>query len=93
MISIRVGIIGVGSIARYWIAAVLQNPKCRFTCACDTSPTGFDQLARELGFNKQEVAFYTSHADMLDADDVDCVIIATPPSSHQALVADCLNRR
>jgi predicted dehydrogenase len=87
----RVGVIGVGSVARYWIGAVLQNPQCRFTAACDQNPAIFQQLQRELGFS--DVAFFASHHELLEADTVDCVIIATPPSSHHALVLDCLKNR
>lgn len=77
---IRLGIVGLGAMGRHLLTTALDHPDFTVTHAVD--------LARETVSTLQAehpgVAFSTMASDVIGAEDVDAVYIATPPATHAA---------
>src|SRR4051794_41569190 len=90
---VRVGFIGVGSMARHHLAEILARPDTEVTAICEPSPLAA-VAATEL-FARHGVTappnepdwrrFIDVHADRLDA-----VFIITPHALHHAQATACL---
>ncbi|MFI5709096.1 Gfo/Idh/MocA family protein [Kribbella sp. NPDC051620] len=78
---IRLGIVGLGAMGRHLLTEALSHPDFTVTHAVDLAPTTVAALQGE----HPDVSFSTSPADVIGADDVDAVYIATPPATHAAL--------
>jgi predicted dehydrogenase len=69
-----IGIIGLGVMGRRFIEGLKANPDFRIVAAYDPAPTGTD------------VPLAANIQDLLDDPAIDCVYIATPPSTHEDIV-------
>ena len=76
--AVRVGILGYGAIGHEHSAAIAAVEGLTLVAVCDPN---VDRVvaARELA---PDVSGYSSGEALLEADDVDLVIVSTPPSSH-----------
>jgi predicted dehydrogenase len=85
---IRVALIGYG----YWgpnYARVLDEiPEVVLQIVCDARPDRLDHVRRRY----RDVDLITNADDVLSRTDIDAVVIATPASTHQRLVAQALTR-
>jgi predicted dehydrogenase len=76
--EIRVGLAGVG----YWGTKLARNiddaPGCRLAAICDPAE---DRLAA-TGERYRDAARYSQLAQLLDSDEVDAVVLATPAFLH-----------
>jgi predicted dehydrogenase len=85
----RIAVIGAG----WWatsvhIPALLANPAAELVAICDAD-------AARLGAAREAYPAgrgYTSHAEMLEREQIDGVIVATSHASHYQLARDCLAR-
>jgi predicted dehydrogenase len=78
---IKCGIIGLGKMGISHYAIINTHPDVTLVAVCDTS--GF-MLS---GLNKYtEVQTFKDHRKMIDKCNLDCVIIATPTSSHAEMI-------
>lgn len=85
---IRVGIIGVGGMARAHLGQLGQIAGVTVTALCDIEPAQFGRAAERLPATKE--AWTTDdYRALLARDDVDAVLIATPHTQHfeQAMAA------
>ena len=80
---VRVGLLGYGAIGHEHSRAVRAVDGLALAAVCDTSQERLD-LAEAAA---PGVATTTSAEVLLDRDDVDLVVVSTPPSSHAALGA------
>lgn len=75
---VRVGVLGYGAIGHEHNAAIAATEGLRLTAVCDPNPLRIEaaqQLAPDVhGWSKAE--------DLLDDDQVDLIIVSTPPNSH-----------
>lgn len=86
---LRVGIIGTGNIINSHITGYLQFPQeCEVVAFCDIVPARAQDKRDEHGLSTARV--YADVSDMLAAEALDIVSIATPPSTHAQLAIDCL---
>jgi 1,5-anhydro-D-fructose reductase (1,5-anhydro-D-mannitol-forming) len=83
---IRLGIVGLGAMGHRLFATALPHPDFVVTRAADLDPATIARLSAE----HPAVAFSTETADVIGADQVDAVYIATPPGTHAALVVPAL---
>lgn len=84
---INAGIIGLGKMGISHYSILNTHPEVRVAAVCDSSAflTG--------GLSKlSDVATFNDYREMLDSCELDCAIVATPTSSHKAIVNDCLSR-
>lgn len=85
---IRVGIIGTGLIARDHAAAVaMTGGRMKLVAAADVSRDRLARFSAEFDVG----ASYAEAADLIAEQEVDLVVVATPPSSHEALVVSALD--
>lgn len=76
---IRVGIVGCGGAA--WIGHlpwIWENPHAELVAACALNTDHAEQAAKRWGAAHTYADFYT----MLDREQLDAVVIATPPDTH-----------
>lgn len=72
---IRVAVLGLGVISRYYLPALAAHPDCRLSAVCDLNP------AKMAGF-PAEVAFHENYRAVLTSDDVDAVVVNLPNHLH-----------
>lgn len=83
----RVGLVGCGQVAAgYHLPAVVKNPRARLVSVADLEPERAAEYARRFGAE----AHRASHAQMLEQDAPELVIVATPPAATPKIAADCL---
>jgi predicted dehydrogenase len=87
---VRLGIIGCGRVLsgpyRPVLDRLLANEAVEITVACDTVPER-EAFVRDTFGAKH---FTPNHREVIDAADVDVVLVLTPPTSHSALVIEAL---
>jgi predicted dehydrogenase len=79
------GLIGAGNFGRFCAKAYQELDSVRPIAVADASPDIARQAADDLGLEACE-----SVDQLLARDDIDIVHVATPPSTHGALVTDAL---
>ena len=82
--TLRVGIVGCGSIARAHALSYLDNPRVELVGVVDIDPARADAFAAHYG-----TAAYGSLRELLDQQP-DLVSVATPPGSHTAVGVELL---
>ena len=83
---LRLGVIGVGSRGRSVMGHFLQEPDVEVVALCDV----FDASTREALLKAPGAATFVDHRALLEARDVDAVLIATPDHWHARILADAV---
>jgi predicted dehydrogenase len=83
----RIGIIGLGRAGAVHLAACAKVPDMNVVAVCDPCPTA-RATAAAGGLHT-----YDQVSQMLDHEQLDAVIICTPPADHARLAIACLMRR
>jgi predicted dehydrogenase len=86
--KVKLGIIGSGSRGNLLQLYLKDIPECEMSCVCDNYPPNLEAGLAIVG--KQAKA-YTNHVEMLEKEQLDAVIVATPLSEHAHIVIDALN--
>ena len=84
---LRVGIIGCGKIADGHVEQIRATGRGEVVAVCDSEPLMAEQLSVRLNVP----ARYTNLADMLYAERLDVLHIATPPDSHVAIACAAIS--
>ncbi|MEZ7006299.1 Gfo/Idh/MocA family protein [Streptomyces sp. AD55] len=79
----RLGLVGLGVISRYYLAAAERLPEWTLAAVCDLRE---DALAPHRG----RVACHTDHRSMLASAALDAVVVAVPNHAHARVCADAL---
>lgn len=86
---LKIGIIGTGGISRAHIEGYRRfAEECEIVALCDITPGRAAAVSAEHGLGAART--YEQAADMLAAEDLDLVSIATPPSTHAELTITSL---
>jgi len=86
---LTIGIVGTGGISRAHADGYLRFPaECEIVALCDIAPGRAEGLRAELGLDGVRV--YSGIEEMLAAEDLDLVSVATPPSTHAELAVAAL---
>ncbi|MFD6178985.1 MULTISPECIES: Gfo/Idh/MocA family protein [unclassified Isoptericola] len=81
---LTIGIVGTGGIARAHVAGYQRfGDQCEIVALCDPAPGRAEAMRAELGLEGARV--YEDAAQMLAAENLDLVSVATPPSTHAEL--------
>lgn len=83
MRPLRLGLIGLGVISRFYLSAIQGQPSVRLTSVCDQ-----DEAA--LSPHRGNVACYRDHRSMLAGTALDAVIVAVPNDAHLVVCHDAL---
>ncbi len=97
MDTVRVAVIGVGARGSGHVAQLLAIEGVKITAICDNhKPTADATRGTFKRLNVPEPPFYTDgeldYKRMLDRDDIDIVLIATPWEWHTRMAVDAMNR-
>jgi len=75
---IRFGLLGFGAIGQFRAASLLQTPGAALTVICER-----DEKLLAVAASKYKVVTTSKYEDMLSRDDVDVIIVSTPPNLHR----------
>ncbi|MBN1764014.1 MAG: Gfo/Idh/MocA family oxidoreductase [Sedimentisphaerales bacterium] len=84
---IKAGVIGLGKMGISHYSILNTHPDVDVVGVCDSSKFMLGCLGK-----LSDARYYNDYRKMLDACSLDCVMIATPTSSHKKIVCDCLER-
>lgn len=86
---VKLGIIGVGSRGGLLTTLLLGIPGAEIVAYCDNYPENFEKAGRQIG---KEARGFTDYREMLEMDEIQGVVIATPPHEHARMTIDALYR-
>lgn len=84
--SVRVGLVGLGYWGKNLLRTFARTPGARVTDVCDADPAALARAAQQQP-GARGTACYDA---LLGADDVDAVVLATPPSRHHEMALAAL---
>ncbi len=84
---IRAGLVGLGKMGISHCAILNGTPNIDLIAVCDTS-----KLVLEAMNKHTKIACFDDYQKMLDTCDLDCLVIATPTSSHASMARVALER-
>ena len=84
---LRIGIIGPGSRGRELVHHLLRIPGVRIVAAADPHSPRFAQLNQVCGYR---VHAYTDYRALLDRNDLDAIVVATPLGLHASHIVPAL---
>lgn len=89
MNRLKVGLIGVGRLGRIYARDLAGRiPLTRLTAVADVNRDAVTAIAREHDVPRS----YTNPLDLLDDEDVDAIVIATPTATHCPLTLEAARR-
>ncbi|TSB20118.1 Gfo/Idh/MocA family protein [Streptomyces benahoarensis] len=83
MTPLRIGIIGLGVISRFYLAALDRSPEADLVAVCDPDTSTHRDLP-------SHVARHTGHRELLATADVDAVVVNVPNDLHFPVCRDAL---
>jgi predicted dehydrogenase len=86
---VRMGVIGMGGRSARVFDSLTRNQDCHFTVGCEVNQSklqGFQSANRPLA----QIPIVSDYRRVLDRNDIDAVLIATPDFSHARITADAL---
>jgi predicted dehydrogenase len=88
MQKVKIGIIGLGSIAQLvHLPNLLKLENAELTAVAEVKKNRLNTIADK--FNVAER--YSDYNEMLEKSDIEAVIIATPTNTHKDIAIDCIN--
>lgn len=88
--KVRLGVIGVGSRGKGLLLNLLQIPNVEITAVCDNYQPHYERAIQLTDGNAK--AFY-DYREMLDMQNLDGVVIATPLYEHAHMTVDAFSAR
>lgn len=87
MDTVRIGIIGAGSIAELHARGYRSDPRAEIAAVCDTAPGVAEERAAQWGGARA----YSDYRRLLEDPDVDAVDIITPHNLHAPMTLDAIS--
>ncbi|MDS0300613.1 Gfo/Idh/MocA family oxidoreductase [Halogeometricum sp. S1BR25-6] len=87
---LAVGLVGLGSLGRRLGRQFVELPRSELVAVSDVDPDGLEDAGEEL--DVPETARYESYEEMLDAEPLDAVAVATPNGLHYEQTSAALDR-
>ena len=87
MSEIRYGIVGTGGMGSGHARTLQSVAECRLAAVCDIAPDVAIAVGEEF-----DVPYMTDYHDLIDRDDVDAVIVATPHYFHPEIAIYAMER-
>ncbi|MCL2704251.1 MAG: Gfo/Idh/MocA family oxidoreductase [Defluviitaleaceae bacterium] len=88
--TLRVGIIGTGWIAEYYIEDLKQMPDIAIVSGADLIPGKADAFFKR--FKAEGARTYNHHLEMLENEELDAVCVCTYNTTHAECTIDALNK-
>jgi predicted dehydrogenase len=86
--ALRIGIVGLGVIAPYYLAALDRVPSLRLVAVCDLDEAALERWA--LGPYHGGVPSYRDHRELLGKAALDAVVVTVPNDAHAEVCRDVL---
>jgi myo-inositol 2-dehydrogenase/D-chiro-inositol 1-dehydrogenase len=86
--EVRTAFVGVGKRGTTLVTQVLQQPGVKVTAVCDVDPKARDRAQGTM--RRDNPRSFTDYRQVLERDDVDAVIVATPCYLHSEMAVACL---
>jgi len=86
--TVKLGIIGVGSRGSLLLTHLQEVPGVEISCFCDDYEPNFERAQQMIGM---EARGYRDYRRMLDQEQIDGVVIATPLDRHARMSIDALD--
>ncbi|OLT11936.1 oxidoreductase [Actinomadura sp. CNU-125] len=83
MAPLRVAVVGLGVISRFYLAALRDSPDVRLAAVCDGDP------AKAFAHG---MPGYTDHVRLLEEERPDAVVVTVPNDVHHRICVDALER-
>lgn len=83
----KLGIIGLGVISQNYLTALRASKHFQLVAVADVNETA---KCRAL---YQDFPFYTDYLQMIKAENLDTVLIATPPATHYEIAKACMQKK
>lgn len=80
----RIGVVGLGVISRFYLAVLRESGPLRLGAVCDVRPEA-------LAPYRDEVPCWTDHRDMIAAGGLDAVVVTVPNDQHAGVCHDLLD--
>jgi predicted dehydrogenase len=84
----RVGLVGLGTVANFHIAALYKIRGVRLVAGCDPATARRDYMRQRWKLGN----VYASLDELHDKERLDAVHVLTPPPSHVSVALECLKR-
>ena len=91
MAKLRVGVIGCSGIGTTHVSGLVDLPNVELAAGCDFVQSTLDAFKEKYQDNWGNIALYTNHQEMLAAENLDIVTVATSDHRHADLVVDAAN--
>ncbi len=88
--TVRVGLIGTNGMGWSNLNAILKVPGVVCTALCDVDENVLKNRVAELAKRNINVKTYIDYKDLIKADDIDVVIVATPDHWHCMQMVDAV---
>lgn len=85
--TLRYGVIGTGTMGRHHIEAIRNIPEITIAAIADPCR---DSRTEALKLLSRDVPAWEDYRQLLDANDLDAVIVATPNDTHADIICDAL---
>lgn len=83
----RLGVIGPGSRGRFLMSFLVQNPKVDIVALCDIYQPSIDEALKFA----PKAKVYGDYRELLENNNIDAILVATPLSSHCKIVMDAFD--
>lgn len=91
MAKLRVGIIGCSGIGTTHASGLVGLPNAELAAGCDFVQSTLDTFKEKYQDNWNNIALYANHQEMLAAEDLDIITVATSDHRHADLVVEAAN--
>lgn len=81
----KIGIIGLGNIWKCQQKALKTVTNYEIKAVCDID------LNKQEEINDNEIAFYSDYKEMIKQEELDCILISTPPATHYEIIMNALS--
>jgi predicted dehydrogenase len=85
--SLRFGMVGAGGIAQAYAQAFRDTNIADLVAVADVRTESAEAIAQSIGAKA-----YSTHEEMAEAENLDAVVVCTPPVTHRNICADLANR-
>jgi predicted dehydrogenase len=83
----RIGVIGLGSVAQLvHLPNLVKIKNAEITAVAEVNKSRLNSVADKYGIKKR----YSDYTQLLNNEEIDAVIIATPTNLHKQMAIDCL---
>ena len=86
--TVKLGMIGIGSRGKYLLEVLQMIPGHEITCFCDNYEPHFERAQELIGPHANG---YYNYKEMLEKEEIDAVVIATPLFEHARMTIDSLD--